>query len=625
MLNVPQTVPLRGPIGPPGDGGNRRVPFRRPPNPPPRPPVPPPAPPVPPPSPPPVPPGPPIPRLPLRGGGLLGGGLLLGGLLWGFWNWRQDTSPDPDDPNESWGQRDAVGQSRVRLTSLRWTDKGSAQPCIFSDPKQAPNLPSPWSDWGQYSNARGRSSGGAGRCGGTVRYDVILNRTGGGESTLGSIVTGDGAHGPGFSAQWEFRNGALRSPNAPQPKPRDRPPPVFPEPIGPTPEPQAPPLRPPLAPPLPAPPGVEPAPPQTDPANPPERLPPARPPTAPPTTPSRPPSQPSRPGRQPGRPVPQQPGQPQPQPPRDPGPQRPPGDPDVDFGNDGQPLPQPPQQPDQTAPGIIVIGDLIIGQPGAAPQPDMEGIARELGRIEQKTEALLRRPQPEAPELPDITLECDLGSIQQQLEDILSQLEQIRNRPDPEFPEFPEIPPCPEFPEIPEPPDLGPLTELVEQVLAELRALAARPDPEFPEIPPCPEFPEIPDPPDLGPIEAQLELVLEELERIKNRPDPDFPDPPDPVDLGPIEEKLAEILAELKAEFDGDSYELQPPCGRDAQGNPLDADVATWQGGEGRFNQLARQIDALALLIQYSKDQRQPICVGKPRGEEVTVNFREAP
>jgi hypothetical protein len=106
----------------------------------------------------------------------------------------------------------------------------------------------------------------------------------------------------------------------------------------------------------------------------------------------------------------------------------------------------------------------------------------------------------------------------------------------------------------------------------------------------------------------------------------------DEVDLGPVlerleqlENKVEQLTEPLRAPFDGDSYELQPPCGRDSGGNPLPPDVAEWQAGEGMFLKLSRQLDALALLLQYSKDQRQPICKGRPIGEEVSVNFREVP
>lgn len=126
---------------------------------------------------------------------------------------------------------------------------------------------------------------------------------------------------------------------------------------------------------------------------------------------------------------------------------------------------------------------------------------------------------------------------------------------------------------------------------------------------------------ELGRLEQKLAAM---------RPKLDSPD--DPVDLGPVldrlaelEEKVEDLTAPLRQPFEGDSYELQPPCGRDQEGNPLPPDVAQWQGGQGMLLQLSRQVDALALLLQYAKDQRQPICKGKPIGEEVSVTFREAP
>ena len=91
-----------------------------------------------------------------------------------------------------------------------------------------------------------------------------------------------------------------------------------------------------------------------------------------------------------------------------------------------------------------------------------------------------------------------------------------------------------------------------------------------------------------------------------------------------LEAKIQRLVDEVFREFDGDSYELQPPCDFDSSGDPKEADVATWQAGEGKFLQLARQIDALALLIQYHKDQRQPTCAkGGRQGEPVTVLFEQ--
>lgn len=126
---------------------------------------------------------------------------------------------------------------------------------------------------------------------------------------------------------------------------------------------------------------------------------------------------------------------------------------------------------------------------------------------------------------------------------------------------------------------------------------------------------------ELGRIEQKLRALLPMIES----PAIEFPEPPAEVDLAPVLELLEEISAELFAPYLGDGYELQGPCARDAEGNPLPPDLAEWSPGIGKLNRLGRQIDALALLMQYAKDQRQPICKGRPIGEEVSVNFIEVP
>mgnify|MGYP001809568359 FL=1 len=533
---------------------------------------------------------------------------------------NRDRTPIPgeDLPDFSYGQRDTVGESRVRLKELKWKDKGSELPCMGDDTKAFPAFLLTWSDWGKFGSVEGEKSGGPGACGGSRRFDVKIKLKGGGEGTIATVSSGSGIHDPEFEAEWEFRNGAVRDPRAPQPI---APPLPLPAPPG---DPEGEPLRrregdeeqnptQPFAPELPpvptAPPFTPTLPPDRAPLIPPGDLPGAG------DTPNNPP------GRGPSTPTPggglTRPATPVPLPQ---GPQL--GDDGTfDPGRDPQTQPNPQQPVPPTPPDIIIIGDDTVGQPGNRPQPTMDGISRELGRLEQKAEALLRRPQPEEP---------DLSPLTQLLEELLAKLEELADRPPPEFPEFPEfpeIPPCPEFPEIPPAPDLGPIQAQLEAILAELEIIKNRPDPEFPEfpeIPPCPEFPEIPPPPDLGPIQEQLEEILAELETIKNRPDPEFPEIPDPVDLAPLEAKIQRLVDEVFREFDGDSYELQPPCDFDSSGDPKEADVATWQAGEGKFLQLARQIDALALLIQYHKDQRQPTCAkGGRQGEPVTVLFEQ--
>jgi hypothetical protein len=48
--------------------------------------------------------------------------------------------------------------------------------------------------------------------------------------------------------------------------------------------------------------------------------------------------------------------------------------------------------PTSTPPGTIDFGGEIIGTPGQAPQPTLEGIASEVGRIERKLEIMRDQP-----------------------------------------------------------------------------------------------------------------------------------------------------------------------------------------------------------------------------------------
>lgn len=129
-------------------------------------------------------------------------------------------------------------------------------------------------------------------------------------------------------------------------------------------------------------------------------------------------------------------------------------------------------------------------------------------------------------------------------------------------------------------------------------------------------------------IASELGRIEQKVERLLR---PSLPDEGE-VDLGPVlerledlEEKLEELTRPLRAEFEGSEYELWPVCDRDSAGQLREALVSSWQGGEGKLVELGRKLDALAELLQFSKDLRQPICRSRPRGEEVSVNFREVP
>jgi hypothetical protein len=91
-------------------------------------------------------------------------------------------------------------------------------------------------------------------------------------------------------------------------------------------------------------------------------------------------------------------------------------------------------------------------------------------------------------------------------------------------------------------------------------------------------------------------------------------------------QKLQDLVDFLNSFYGPGEYLLQPPCGSKPDGSPLDPAVASWPGGRGSDSLIQSKLDAIAQLLQYHKDQRQPICKGAPPiGQEVTVNFIEVP
>jgi hypothetical protein len=124
---------------------------------------------------------------------------------------------------------------------------------------------------------------------------------------------------------------------------------------------------------------------------------------------------------------------------------------------------------------------------------------------------------------------------------------------------------------------------------------------------------------ELGKLEKKLELMLapagdlsfldrfnkiiDQIENIKFLLDALFP--PGPYTFGPGE------------------YFVQPVCERDANGDLLPPMLAQWGEGEGEIVEVNRKLDAIATLIQFSKETKQPICGGSGSGglSNVTVHF----
>jgi hypothetical protein len=103
-------------------------------------------------------------------------------------------------------------------------------------------------------------------------------------------------------------------------------------------------------------------------------------------------------------------------------------------------------------------------------------------------------------------------------------------------------------------------------------------------------------------------------------------------ELGRQEQKLAGLLSGLgyPEAFDnlldlltsingGTTYSLHPPCGTDANGDPLPPVEVIVPPTIGDNSAVIARLDALAMLLDEHKAMRQPICKGKPTGQPVTV------
>jgi hypothetical protein len=86
-------------------------------------------------------------------------------------------------------------------------------------------------------------------------------------------------------------------------------------------------------------------------------------------------------------------------------------------GPDGSLVPVPPPAVVPTLPGVEQTPDGPVGGPGTSPPPTLQGIAQEVGRIEQKVLRLLNRPNPQG----DLT---DMLQLLLQLLDLLGNVHQ---------------------------------------------------------------------------------------------------------------------------------------------------------------------------------------------------------
>lgn len=97
------------------------------------------------------------------------------------------------------------------------------------------------------------------------------------------------------------------------------------------------------------------------------------------------------------------------------------------------------------------------------------------------------------------------------------------------------------------------------------------------------------------------------------------------LDLERIVELIRSLLPEApEYRYPAGRYLLYPVCEYDEQGRPLPPREATWNAGTGEMAELRQRVDAIANLLQFHKELRQPVCRGLPPvGQPVTVTFEQ--
>jgi hypothetical protein len=101
------------------------------------------------------------------------------------------------------------------------------------------------------------------------------------------------------------------------------------------------------------------------------------------------------------------------------------------------------------------------------------------------------------------------------------------------------------------------------------------------------------------------------------------------VDVPGLLEAIGSLLPNPEAySYPAGEYTLPTICDRDDEGLLLPPKRATWPAGTGEIGELHAKIDALAELIRFHKEGKQPICPperSRPLGAPVTVTFEEVP
>lgn len=123
--------------------------------------------------------------------------------------------------------------------------------------------------------------------------------------------------------------------------------------------------------------------------------------------------------------------------------------------------------------------------------------------------------------------------------------------------------------------------------------------------------------PTLQGIATELGNLEQKLHRLLQRPDSDAPE------WMWLLWQLAEAVLDQGG---GGQFELRGACERDQNDNPTEVVITSPYAGGGSLQRIESKVAALVPLLQAQKDLRQPICRDRrPRGRDVTVNFRQIP
>lgn len=96
------------------------------------------------------------------------------------------------------------------------------------------------------------------------------------------------------------------------------------------------------------------------------------------------------------------------------------------------------------------------------------------------------------------------------------------------------------------------------------------------------------------------------------------------VDLSEVLDAIQGLRDDLLYEVGGDVYEIHPPCGATADGEPLPPVLFPVPAAIGEAGAAVARLDVIAEMIAMLKTLPQPVCKGaRPIGNPVTVTFVE--